>query len=224
VCGRYTLAGKPVNLERHFRAKLDKPATYTESYNISPGTSNIVITSEITDSFVKAIWGIHPYWSEDVRQSKPLINTRVESLRDKHAFKIYLNTKRCIIPAAGYFEWKKMNNKYVEPYYISPIQDDFWGFAGIFETEVLNGEKSLSFSIITQNAGDSIASIHDRMPLILPSNSYGDWLEGNHIDELIKFRITASELRFFRVSHLVNSPRNNSPAIIQQIPETGHLF
>lgn len=221
MCGRYTLAGKPVNLEKHFRAKLKQPELFQESYNITPGTENLIIQNHAPSLLSGGIWGLIPFWTNNEHQPKPLINARVESLRDKAHFKKYIQSKRCIVPANGYFEWEKSQKS---PFYIKPKEAAFWGFAGVFETQIINNQALSGYAIITIPALKEIESIHDRMPLILPQDAYEDWLNGERLNELFDYRISSTDLSYFRVSQLVNSPRNKHINVIQQIPETGSLF
>lgn len=177
MCGRYTLAGKPVDLEKHFRAKL-KEATIFDMSNIAPTMIVPVIFDDQRTEILPAKWGMRPPWDRNPESKfKPLINLRDDSLIQKPFMRKMLQ-KRCIIIASGFYEWT--GEKGHKQAHLITVTDDFFiGFAGLWQEELKsNGEPIRTCAIITTTPNELVEKIHNRMPVILHQNQYDDWLNG----------------------------------------------
>jgi putative SOS response-associated peptidase YedK len=145
-------------------------------YNVRPGSDiPAVLTSRKSGEREAHLfhWGLIPSWAKDKKVGYKMINARAEGIADKPAFRQSFRQRRCIIPAAGFYEWQKPTK---QPFYFQPVDDSFFSFAGVWERwKSPAGELVLSCSIITTAANDVVAPIHDRMPVILPDAGAADW-------------------------------------------------
>lgn len=136
-------------------------------------------------------WGLIPFWAKDPRISYSTINARSEEIENKPAFRKAFRTQRCLVPASGFFEWKKVSDmgKPVKiPYWIRVKGKNIFGFAGIYDVwKDAEGYEIKTFSIVTTKANKIMAEIHDRMPVILTSEDEEIWLD-NKIYEIEKLK------------------------------------
>ncbi|MFN4122304.1 MAG: SOS response-associated peptidase [Flavobacteriales bacterium] len=185
MCGRYTLAGKPIDLEKHFRAKLKEDIIF-DMANIAPTMIVPVIYDDNKNEILPAKWGMRPPWDRNPESKfKPLINLRDDSLMQKPFMRRMLK-KRCIILASGFYEWTGEKG-HKQAHLITLTNDLFIGFAGLWQEEVrLNGEQIRSCAIITTIPNKVVEKIHNRMPVIVPPHLYDDWLNG--MSETMFFR------------------------------------
>ncbi len=185
MCGRFTL--RDVNTLKSKYGDTD----FEPNYNVSPGNQILVLT----DRLQIILWSFTPYWAD-----KPfnLVNARVETLTTKPSFE---NSNRCLIPADGWYEWKKEGEEKI-PYYHHADGEIFF-FAGIY-----GGYRGkLGCAIVTTESLDSAKEIHERMPVIVSRNHHKDWLnshEVNPFDELMSKKIIHHP-----VSTYVNNPIHN---------------
>ncbi|HEX3282369.1 MAG TPA: SOS response-associated peptidase [Pyrinomonadaceae bacterium] len=171
MCGRFTLR-HPSRLKfDHFNRSPSLPLV--PRYNIAP-SQNIVAILQRRDEREAALmqWGLIPSWSKD---AKGFINARSETITGKPSFSESFQTRRCLIPADGFYEWQR-SGKIAQPYYFQLREEMPFTFAGIWD-EWSNGEQTItSCAIITTSANELLATIHDRMPVILPAESHDEWL------------------------------------------------
>lgn len=223
MCGRYTLTVTLSDIESRF-ACTPSDLDWNPRYNIAPTQQTLVVVRADKVNQLKSMkWGLIPHWAKDPRMGSRLINTRLETADEKPAFKSSLQSRRCIIPADGYYEWQK-KGRGKEPYRIVLTTGDCFGFAGIWDAWTGPNAKTIqSFSIITTAADDSIRAIHDRMPLILTPELEEVWLEGpeNQSREAMRRFLgllhPRPQLRAYRVSPLVGSPLNDRPEYIEEV-------
>lgn len=224
MCGRYTLAGKPVDLEKNFRAQLQGEGRLP-SFNIAPSHSAPVILQGSPDIIRMESWGLVPFWTKVGEVPRKLINTRTDTLLTKPSFKSYINRKRCLVPATGFYEWKASPTG-KQPYYIHLKEREIFSFAGIWEVYANpDGEVIYTFSIITTEANSLMSDLHQRMPVILPKEAEELWLEDTNIKRLSTLLVpyASEKMEVYPVSQRVNSPAANSSELIQRI-ETNTLF
>lgn len=151
-----------------------------------------------------------------------MINARSETLAEKPSFKKPLQSKRCIIPADSFYEWKRIDSKTKLPMRIKLRSAKLFSFAGLWEKwNSPKGEMIYSCTIITTNSNDLMSPIHDRMPVILTPETEAQWLnpKNKNIEDLQKLLVPyeAKDMEAFQVSSEVNSPKNNSPELIDAI-------
>lgn len=173
-------------------------------------------------------WGLVPSWAKDVSVGNRMFNARAESLQEKSAFRAPFQKRRCLLPASGYFEWRKIGagpKPVRQPYYITPADGSVLAFAGVWEFwRSATGEPVLSTTIITTEAVGAVTEIHDRMPLILPAADWDAWLSleltGNDVAPLLAppaaDLVAALELR--PVSSRVGNVRFDDPSLLDRVP------
>ncbi len=174
MCGRFALFATRNEMMAHFHIKggfVMKPR-----YNIAP-TQTIPILLSFGEDIEFCRWGFIAPWAKAQEPMPPgHINARSETVMEKPTFKEAIQKRRCLIPASGYYEWKTYSKK-KQPYYIFVKNEPLIAFAGIWSMwKSPQGEQIKTCAIITQNAGDELLAIHERMPVIISKNAYKNWL------------------------------------------------
>jgi putative SOS response-associated peptidase YedK len=202
------------------------------NYNIKPTEGLYVITQ---DQITVASWGMIAPWTKTnidaLKSQSKAINARSETVHEKPTFKNAFRRSRCLVPATGYYEWATELGQYKprQPIYVSRDDGKMLAFAGIRDRWISpEGEPKDSFSIITREAVGALATFHSRMPMFLPRERWGSWLDPKLQDiETIRSLFESfqpdANLRYWPVADLVNSIRNNGPELIAQVdivPET----
>lgn len=216
MCGRYTLT---IDIKT-VAEKFGVPATLDTSprYNIAP-TQEVVSVMRNGASHLEWLrWGLIPSWAKDESIGSRMINARAETLTEKPSFKGLLRSKRCLIVADGFYEWKQENGSKV-PMYMTLKSGEPFAFAGLWDLwKSPGGEHIRSCTIITTEPNDLVAPIHNRMPAILLPGAYADWLDPDMRDEQALSHwlapYPAEEMTARPVSRLVNDPRRDSPELI----------
>lgn len=173
-------------------------------------------------------WGLVPHWADDPTDGNRMINARAESVATKPAYREAFQARRCLVVADGFYEWQK-NGRRKQPYYIRLKDNRPFGFAGVWEWWSKAGQRIESCSIITTQANELVASIHDRMPVIVPPEAYELWLSSETREiELLQSLLRpyrASEVVAHPVSARVNRPEYNQPQCIEpQLTAARTLF
>jgi len=162
-------------------------------------------------------WGLIPSWETDPAIGNRLANARSESVLEKPAFRAAMRRRRCLIPADGFYEWKK-NGRNKQPYLIGLRDGRLFAFAGLWEAwEGADHSYVESCTILTTTPNELMAPIHDRMPVILPAEAYGPWLDPAvpPAEVLAWLRpLPADQMTAYPVSTLVNNPRNDRPECV----------
>ena len=208
MCGRFTLTSEIQQLREHFSAS--NTVNFHTSYNISP-SSNIPIVRLDNGVYQLSLchWGLVPHWSKQENKYKA-INARAETLAEKPFFRDAFKQRRCLIPASGFYEWKRINGG-KQAYYFHLQNKPLFAFAGLWEFWQ-GREKSLeSCAIITTSANATVEPIHDRMPVILAPENYSEWLNNGTAGLLQPF---TGEMVSHPVGGAVNNPRNDSSELI----------
>lgn len=214
MCGRFQLSVKGKQISERFNVEVFDEL-YSPSYNCSPSQSLAVITNQEPEKINFFKWGLIPFWAKDPKVGFKNINTRSETIAEKPSFKHAFKKRRCLIPANGFYEWKKDFNK--TPYRIFIKNDKLFAMAGIWETwKDAESRITNSFSIITTSANNAITDIHHRMPVILKPEHEKSWLFENNDDQLLKLLIPfdGDKMDSYPISNAVNSPKNNNAEII----------
>ncbi len=201
-----------------------------KQYNIAP-TLNIAIYSN-TKVYTYAHFGLIPSWAKE--RSSMQINARSETVFEKSSFKEAYKQRRCLIPLNGYFEWKKDTvSKKNKPHFILSDAGDYFVFAGIYESWYDNtlGKSVLTCALLTTEPNEKIATLHDRMPVILQSHQWELWLDNrSSYSELNKLFVPlpCDKITYFPVSELVNNVKNDTVECIAENldtePRQGTLF
>ena len=203
MCGRYSIS-KPLTKTLGI-VKTNIKVEDTENYNAHPTQKLPVIKSYTNGKTLELCeWGLVPSWSKKLDKFSPLINARRETLMEKVTFKNLIQTSRCIIPADGYYEWKR-EDKIKTPYYFTKEDNELMFFAGIHQNN--------QFCIITREATKKISQIHHREPMIISQSQISNYLNIKKDGMDILKSITPPNLKFHEISKNVNNPVNNDPSI-----------
>ena len=220
MCGRYTLIADLGDLAQRFEFD-GSDFSYDPGYNIAPTES--VLTVRNLDGREAAFmrWGLIPFWAKDPKIGSRMINARAETVAEKPAFRNALKKRRCLVLADGYYEWQKTPVG-KRPFRIVMRSGESFAFAGIWETwKDIQGNVVPSCTIITTAANDFLAPIHNRMPVILPRESEGTWLDPDTDDAVVLAHILVSspgeDMDAYEVSKMVNYARNDGPEVIARV-------
>jgi putative SOS response-associated peptidase YedK len=176
MCGRFANKETPASLAEYFQT--DCEVDFSPSYNIAPSSRIVTVTADEQDhrhlNLMK--WGLIPSWAKDPSIGNKLANARGETVAEKPSFRTAFRTRRCIIPATGFFEWKAEGGKKY-PWFISLKSGEPLAMAGIWEAwRSEAGESIETCCIITTDGNELMQPIHDRMPVILDQAQWQKWL------------------------------------------------
>jgi len=226
MCGRFTLIHTAEELARIFHIRHIGLA-YPLSYNIAPSQETAVVLGSEGESVLRTMnWGLIPSWAKDAKIGNRMINARSETASEKPAFRIPFRRRRCVVPASGFYEWKKTADGKV-PHYITSATGEVLPFAGLWDRWNKDRDTVVeTFTILTTAANQTLAPIHDRMPVILNGRRWEEWLRTPESD-LAKLQSLCAPspsaggpLTVHPVSRRVNSPANNEPSLIRPVPGT----
>ena len=210
MCGRYYLNHDNLLLENF---DSNNTISYETNFNITPQTKvPVLIESKLT----MATWGFFPDWIKSQKNSKPLFNTRWETIQEKRTFQTAFKKHRCLVPISGWYEWKNVNDE-KQPYFFHK-ENKLLQAAGLYW---LRSSGDIEFSIITNEAEDELLTIHNRTPLILNKESQNVWISDIEIDTLYQDISVQKKLdiNFHRVSKSVNNPKNTNSSLIKEYTE-----
>lgn len=226
MCGRYSFAPKPKQLDAQLR-DVQRPAELHISYNIAPTHQAYVIANDAPGTLQTMEWGLVPYWSADGKNAGRLINARAEGIEEKPSFREPLRSRRCLVPADSFYEWRNEPGGRKTPYRILPENGDLLFMAGIWDEWHHGDARKRTFSIITTPPNRELAPLHDRMPALLTSaDAQKAWLLPLPLDELLSQLHSAADgwLRLYRVSEKLNRPGSDSAELHEEVPEQPTLF
>ncbi len=232
MCGRYAATRKPEDLVVEFEAvRPDGQAALPADYNVAPTKDVHVVrwkkerdpegrpTGEGHRELSVVRWGLVPSWAKDLSVGNRLLNARVESLTEKPAFRKAAQSRRCLVPADGWYEWaKRLDSPGKQPYFITPQDGSVLALAGLWEVWGRGEDRVYTCTVVTSPAVGALAEIHDRMPLVLPRDRWAAWLDPavEDVGELATPTppevVEALELR--PVRPLVNNVANNGPELL----------
>ena len=210
MCGRYYL-DLGILLTENFDS--NNTISYETKFNITPQTKVPVL---IENKLTMATWGFFPDWIKSQKNSKPLFNTRWETIQEKRTFQTAFKKHRCLVPISGWYEWKNVNDE-KQPYFFHK-ENQLLQAAGLYW---LRSSGDIEFSIITKEAEDDLLTIHNRTPLILNKESQNVWISDIEIDTLYQDISVQKKLpiNFHRVSKSVNNPKNTNSSLIKEYTE-----
>jgi putative SOS response-associated peptidase YedK len=224
MCGRYTSTTPRDKLSQLFEA-LVTDRERDESYNVSPQSEVYVVLDDGETRKVDLLrWGFVPGWAKDIKIGNRMINARAESVPTSGAYKRAFKRRRAILPADGFYEWKKLpGGKRKQPYYFEGRDAEPIALAGLWDEwrgPDGKGEPLRTVTIITTDPNETMKPIHDRMPVILPPEAWDAWLDPTNEDTeaLAKLLVPApADLLVARpVSTAVNGTRNDGPDLIAE--------
>jgi putative SOS response-associated peptidase YedK len=220
MCGRYVITSSPEAIRALFRY-LEQPY-FPARYNIAPTQPiPVVRIVEGKRTFTLMRWGLIPAWVKDPRRFSLLINARGESLSEKPAFRYAMRRRRCLVPADGFYEWKRSGGG-KRPYFVRPRHAGPIAFAGLWETWMgPNGEEMDTAYIITTVANRTLVPIHGRMPVIVAPDAFELWLDCIREDDCTAAALIAPPpdglLEAYEISAAVNHATNDSPDLVEPL-------
>jgi putative SOS response-associated peptidase YedK len=222
MCGRFVLMTPGGSLASHFR--LTEEPTLEPRYNIAP-TQVVAIVAESRQESRRELrmvkWGLIPFWAQDARAGARLINARSESAAEKPAFRTAFKRRRCLIPADGFYHWKKTEGS-KGPYFVGLANQEVFAFAGLWDWwKSPEGEIVESCTILTTDANDLLRPMLDRMPVILSPKDYDLWLDPELSNpELLKPLLKpypSDKMIVYRVGEKVNKATYVAPDCIEPL-------
>lgn len=224
MCGRFTNKAKPEQIKKEFKIGNKNPNLYQPRYNIAPSQMIEVVFEPENERILSPLkWGLVPHWAKDAEIGNRMINARAETLTEKPSFREAFKSRRCIIPASGFYEWQKKSTGAKQPFYFYLKDKEVFGFAGLWEEWIdkQTGEALETCTIITTEANEVLKPVHDRMPVILKAEVYDDWLDEKMKDERkmeeVLIPYPAGEMTSHAVSKSVNIPDSDSDELIRPL-------
>ncbi|MGY1693385.1 SOS response-associated peptidase [Geodermatophilus sp. SYSU D00814] len=238
MCGRYAASRRPEDLVVEFEAV---PAEGQEplraDFNVAPTKDVYVVRHKRERDAegsptgaghreLRAVrWGLVPSWAKDVSVGNRLLNARVESLTEKPAFRSAARSRRCLVPADGWYEWqKRLDAPAKQPFFITPADGSVLAMAGLYEVWGTGEDRLYTCTVVTAPAVGALTEIHDRMPLVLPRERWADWLDPARDDVEALAEPTPPEvveaLELRPVGTAVNNVRNNGAELLTRVEGT----
>jgi putative SOS response-associated peptidase YedK len=206
-------------LTEHFNARIHgESPPWHNSYNIAPTTQVPVvrINREGERVILLHTWGLIPHWAADKTISAKLNNARGETVHEKPSFRTGFKKYRCLIPASGYYEWQappENSKARKHPFYIQPTDAAYFAMAGVCDhwVDKATGEMIMSTAIVTTEPCDALKAVHDRMPVMIPKEQWGEWLDpkNQNVDTLRAYIQSSEEVRFHPVGYGVSGMGKN---------------
>ncbi len=166
---------------------------------------------------VSAHWGLIPFWAKDRKIGAKLINARAETVAEKPAFRAAFKSRRCLVPADGFYEWRR-EGKVKQPFLIESADSEPMAFAGLWETwKDEDGKPLVSCTIITTEANAIMREIHNRMPVILDNGAFDNWLADRGDHAALLRPCAEQHLQMRPVDARVNNVRNNDAELIEEL-------
>lgn len=229
MCGRFVSTNQADRISEFFGT-----ATFEQSldlnYNVAPTNEVYAVTANVAGARDVAVfrWGLVPSWAKTIKVASTMINARSETVAEKPAFKRSFLNRRLLIPMDGFYEWRRTNGT-KQPMFIHRVDGQPLAVAGIWAAwRDPSSEPDAPWlhtcSILTTAANETMAPIHDRMPVILPPSRWEPWLDpsNHHVDELTSMLKAAPRhlLTMHAVSPAVNSVRNRGAELIEPVGPT----
>ncbi len=225
MCGRFVISKFPDDVARSFATTGPVPNSRPR-YNVAP-TDQVAVVRFNPETKQRTLdtlrWGFVPLWAKDVKIGATMINAKAETVAEKPAFREAFKSRRCLIPADGFYEWAKLDAKTKQPYAIVMKDRSLFGFAGLWERwkDKASGEVVRSFTIITTTSNEVCAPIHDRMPVIVDPANYGKWLGEEPTDPMRLLMILkpspAEQMERYGVGAAVGNVKNDEPGLLVPI-------
>jgi putative SOS response-associated peptidase YedK len=224
MCGRYVRKSTRREIANWFAAADDAQGVeWGPSYNVAPQTFQPVVRLN-RDTGQREIvlmrWGLIPYWSKDSKIGYSTINAKAETVATAPAFREAFRRRRCLVPADAFYEWQKLDPKHKQPFAIALASREPYGLAGLWERwrDPQTSEWLETFTIITTDANQVVAPLHNRMPVIIERKDYARWLGGGDaaqppLDLLRPF--PAEQMTAWKVDKSVGNVRNDAAHLLE---------
>jgi putative SOS response-associated peptidase YedK len=218
MCGRYSLVPTE-NIAARFDIQ-QQQLTLAPRYNVAPSQAMPVVVRNSPNRLVEMQWGLIPSWSKEPRAQFSTINARAETITKSPVFRGPFKSRRCLVPASGFYEWQR-TERGKQPFCIRLKDTELFAFAGLYDVwHDADGNELYSYTVITTAPNDLVASIHNRMPVILPQEDEDAWLDKAsdpaRLLALLK-AYPADKMEAYPVSRAVNSPANEGAELMQAV-------
>jgi putative SOS response-associated peptidase YedK len=255
MCGRYASSRKPEDLVEEFEIdKVEVAEPLPPDYNVAPTKQVYAVLERAPGSREEEAaaaeperqlrtlrWGLVPFWAKDPAIGNKMINARMETVHEKPAYRRPFASRRCLLPADGYFEWysadeqagqgtskSKGGRQRKQPFFIHPADGSGIAMAGLYEIwrdPTRDEDDPARFlwtcTVLTTTAVDEVGRIHDRMPLLVEPDRWQSWLDPrlSDVEELKRLLVPAApgRLEAYPVSTEVNNVRNNGPRLVEPV-------
>jgi putative SOS response-associated peptidase YedK len=219
MCGRFTIVP---TVDFHERFGLPAGPVIIPRYNVAPGQEVPVIVRGDRNRLVPMVWGFIAPFVKDPASGRPVINARAETLLSRPSFRRSVQEHRCLVPASGFYEWKKEGQRKV-PFYIRVPGAPLLSLAGLYGTlRDPSGGEHRTFTIITTEPNRLVAGLHDRMPAILAREKEESWLRPGPLGPADLASLLApypeGEMEAYPVSGSVNDPAKDGPDLVRPLP------
>ncbi len=229
MCGRFSLTASPEDVQELF-GLLDIEA-FPPRYNIAPTQPVLIVMSgdrggdagNLPDRKALLVrWGLIPSWVKDPKAFPLLINARSETAATKNSFRAAMRHRRALLPASGFYEWRRDGKKKSQPFWVRPRSAGVVAFAALMETwSGPDGSEVDTGAILTTRANEMLAPIHDRMPVVIHPEEYGRWLDCRNFEPReVADLLEPPSNEFFEaipVSRLVNKVANSGPEVQEPV-------
>jgi putative SOS response-associated peptidase YedK len=247
MCGRYASFRQAQDLSDVFDVTTvaEEVAGRQPSWNVAPTQDVLVVLERLVDAegctagrdgageatgtareMHAARWGLVPSWAKDPSIGNRMINARSETVAEKASFSSSVKTRRCLVPADGYYEWQApaTGSGRKTPYFITSPDGAPLAFAGLYAWWRPKGEPDadwlLTTTILTAASTGDMTELHDRVPVILGGDDIDHWLDPTVTDPAEALAVLGTdppELTWHEVSTAVNTPRNNGPELVEPV-------
>lgn len=221
MCGRYSFVPTKKQLDEQLQT-LELPAPLQLKFNIAPTQRAYVIANDKMQAIQQMTWGLVPYWSKDGSNSGKLINARAESIMEKPSFRTPAIQRHCLVPADSFYEWRTLPGKRKIPYRIFLKNKELLFMAGIWDEWREGHVSHRTFSVITTTPNAEMATLHNRMPVLLTDSvSQQRWLECSDPEAIKAILKTPVDdiLEMYRVSERLNTAGYEGSELHDQVNE-----
>jgi len=215
MCGRYYLISPAELVATRFHA--GEPPPFRPRYNLAPQQDAPVVVDGGAPKLVMMRWGLVPSWSKDAAAAYRMINARSETAAEKPSFRGPFRKRRALVPADGFYEWRREGSGKT-PFALRLASGEPFAMAGLWDRwRAPDGAELVTFTILTTSANALVASVHDRMPVILPREVEEAWLDPKAPPEALRALLVpfAGRMEAVPLSTAVNNPRNDGPEILR---------
>ena len=219
MCGRYALPVDRDALGIYYEAWARDTAELAPNFNVAPTSSAYVVDEKGENRKLRVVsWGLVPRWAKDISMQAKMINARSETVGEKPTFRDSFKESRCIIPALGWYEWQRAETSKT-PFFHKMDSEPFVSMAGLLSAwkNPSTEEWLFTCAIVTRPAIDSLAYIHDRMPVLLEPKDFSLWLHGTTSEADALILKQPSGIQAYEVSSLVNATKNNDPTLLTPV-------
>jgi putative SOS response-associated peptidase YedK len=225
MCGRYATTRSAADLSALFGAGDETGEGLAADYNVAPTDPvPIVRMSRRVEGRVLSVarWGLVPAWAKDPGGAARMINARAETVATTRAYAPSFAQRRCLVPADGWYEWRRLSAREKQPYFMTPREGGVLAFAGLWSVWGEGPGRLLTCTIVTTSAVDEFGLVHDRMPLIVAPDRWSSWLTAPAEEAAALLAAPSAEylaeLELRPVGPDVGDVRNDGPGLVARVP------